>query len=384
MANSPNCTLERPDPSEIAERIKTDISVNILNGSPIPNGSNEDVLAYAIGGAIFELWGARDAMWRELNPATMCCDNLTEYAARRGITPRPANRAVGFIRIFGVDGTIIPSGITFTGSNGAQYVPDPNSTIPSALVGGTATIQVTSVLPGLDGNISPGSNFTTDSVIPGIDSSAEIIGGVVGGTDNEDCEALRKRVLDGLRSGVVCANAAWYEQLALGFPGIDRACVSKCCNDCCDSSRIVIYAFGDEVFSDNNGLPPKSILENMTTEIFGDFPGAGHGMAPVGAVGVVTCATPSPVSIRVNGLSVDTPEIRQRIEDSFNFIFRGGFCPGDVLCKSLFINAIGSIIGSNCVSGIEFFNTEADVTAQGDITFPCGHFPVLEEVSYTC
>lgn len=383
MSSSLNCLLDRPDPSEIAERIKTDISINILGGSPIPPGSNEDVLAYTIGGAIFELWGARDQLWNEINPETMCCDNLVKYAARRGIYPQEATSSCGYVQINGTAGTSIPSNITFTDTNGNLYTASPEETPPSSIPDtGSVNIKIVSVLPG-EFNVT--GTLTTESVITGIDSAAAILGTLSGGSVEEDCDLLRSRILSSLKSGPVCGTAGWYEEKVLAYPGITRACVGKCCSECCSSSGITVYAFGDEVWADNYGIPDKTLLDQISEDIFGQYAGAGHGMAPVGVYGSVTCATPSILTIRVSGVSVSGSEIEEAIASAFQDFFNQGFCPGDNFCKSTFINIVGSIIGSqNCVSDVEFIVDENATVDGNNVFFNCGYFPALEDVIFNC
>ena len=79
-----------------------------------------------------------------------------------------------------------------------------------------------------------------------------------GGSDMEDDEALRRRILESYQRLPNGANAAWYEQTAIGYEGVVAA-------------RAVGRARGigtvDVYVAEERGLPAAEVLEGLQAEL---------------------------------------------------------------------------------------------------------------------
>ena len=384
-----SCRLPRPDIAQLSEDIRAEFSKRLLGGAPVYPLSSEDILAFVMAGTTNLMWGMIHQVLVENDPTDMCCDNLVRYAARRGIHLAGATRAKGYVAITGTPNAVIPATLRFVGESSREYKNDPGVTFnPVRLdASGAAVLRVVSTLAGSQFNVDTGTEIMVSSTTPNIDSEALVIGnGITGGTNDEDCENLRKRVLAAEAVGAVATNRAWYIEKTMQYPGVTRVCFDEC-GDCCDPFRMEMYPFMDGIYGDLTtppyGVPPCEVLDAMNDWLWGPAPGMGMGLAPVGMVGAYRRARATVVEITFQCVRACEEAMRQEVDRQLRPVITGDYCVGSKICKSEVTN-IGFLAGGReaCFLGVEFCAEDGGIRYQDPAWayIDCGRFPVLGEV----
>lgn len=373
-----SCEIPRADIGEIAESIKTEISARVLNGAPVVPLSTEDILAYVFAGASFEVSGVADAIMRESNVETMCCDNLVKWAARRNVFLLSADRARGFVNVTGTPGTAIPSTLYFM-YNTLQYDMDVAFDNPTVIGdNGVAVVRVVAHETGIAHNIPVGSTLVLGTTILNVNGSAIATSDIAGGSVDEDCESLRSRIIAIRKRGAVSVNSEWFIEQTYKYPGVTKVCIDEC--NCCDSGWVVVYPFFAQTFPPY-GVPNSTILEDMTKWMFGARNGSGGGLAPIGVKGYYSCATPTYINIIIHGAVGVDSTMRTKIAEAMDKFFLEKSCPGGQVCKKDIDDIVRSVLSASCWSNITFsFDTFMVTEDDKFLSMKCGVFPVAGTV----
>jgi len=384
-----DCVLPRPDIGQLRDELAAELSIRLLGGAPVLPGSAEDVLAFVCGGAVNLMFGAVAQTLAQNDTATMCCDNLVRYGARRGIDLRGATRAKGYVAITGTPAASIPSTIRFVGASSREYKPDPATvTNPVELdAQGRAAIRVVAAGPGSIFNLDVGSPLTVTTTLPGIDMAATVVGsGLAGGSNDETCEALRSRVLAAEASETVVVTEAWLLQQTLQYPGVTRACTDDCAG-CCDPTFTVVYPFMESVYgadymTEPYGVPPCDVLDEMTAWMFGAEPGRGQGLAQIGQRGVYAAALPTVMNISAQCLSGCPDGAADRIKTALWPFIRSSTCVGSTICKDEMRGQIMRALGPGlCLAHIQLdFGDTIGNEDDANAYLACGRFLVLGSI----
>lgn len=149
---------------------------------------------------------------------------LEQHAALRGLTRGGAAHAEGILR-FGVS---TPSDMELTIGEGTVCMTEGGerfaTTQSAVLAAGSLYIDVPAraVSAGASGNVAAGTICRMAAMPAGIQACTNPEA-FFGGEDGESDEALRLRLLDTYKRLPNGANAAYYEQTALSFPGVAAA-----------------------------------------------------------------------------------------------------------------------------------------------------------------
>jgi len=384
-----DCVLPRPDIGQLHDELAAELSRRLLGGAPVLPGSAEDVLSFVVGGAVNLMFGAVSQTLAQNDTATMCCDSIVAYGARRGIDLRGATRSKGYVAISGTPASPIPATIRFVGASSREYKPDPATvTNPVELdSSGRAALRTVAAGPGSIFNLDVGATLTVTTTIPGIDMEATVVGsGLTGGTDDETCDGLRARILSAEASEAVVANEAWLLQQTLKYPGVTRACTDDCAA-CCDPTFTTIYPFFESVYGKDYmtepfGVPPCSVLDEMTEWMFGREPGRGHGLAQTGQRGVYSEALPTVMDVTAQCLSGCPDGAEDRIRAALWPYIRANFCVGSTICKEQVTGAIMRALGPQpCLAHIHLdFGDTIGNEDDANAYLACGRFLVLGSI----
>ena len=372
------CEVPRYNPGELASIIKNELSARLLNGAPVIPLSTEDVISSVFAGAAFEVGGIANKILDESDPESQCCDNLIKWAGRRGIYLMSAERSRGFVTVTGTPDIAIPNNVVFMAGS-KEYELDPTFDNPIVIgSSGESVVKVVSVNPGSEYNIAVGTQMVIGTSILGIDSNALATSEIMGGTEAEDCEAMRSRILDMRKRGVVSVNEKWFEAETYKYPGVTKVCIDRC--NCCDSGWVVIYPFFGNTFKPY-GVPPSNILEDMTKWMFGVKNGAGEGKAPIGVKGYYSCATPTFVNITVHGIASLSEALKLSIRTALDAWYLKNSCPGAELCKKDIEDVIKPYLAGTCYTSVTYsLDGLAATQDAANVYFECGYFPVAGTV----
>ena len=182
------------------------------------------VRLYALAAQVQALYAQADWVMAQSFPQTASGVYLDYHGEVRGITRSAATAAKGAVRFFlsaalGQDLTIPAETVCMT-AGGLRFA----TTAPAVLPAGALYVDVPAqaMETGSAGNIGAGT-ITAMAVPPAGISRCGNPQPFAGGAEEEGDEALRERILDSYRRLPNGANAAFYEQEAMGFPGVAAA-----------------------------------------------------------------------------------------------------------------------------------------------------------------
>lgn len=214
-------SFTRPTLAELVARVRSDFRGRLSISGTLLRRAMADVLGTVWAGAVHMLHGHLEWLAKQLFADTAESEYLLRQAAMYGITPTAATYASGNVTATGSDDSIIPED-TILQLEGVQFRVTAEATIAS----GIATVAVTAVLAGTSGNVAEGVDLTFESPIAGVDATATVAtGGITGGTEEEDIEEVRDRLLLRLREPPAGGAAQDYEAWALAVAGVTRAWV---------------------------------------------------------------------------------------------------------------------------------------------------------------
>jgi uncharacterized phage protein gp47/JayE len=192
-------------------------------------------------------------------------------------------------------------------NTGVVYTID--TTVVKAI--GTMTFDLTATVGGEIGDLQVGDTIDFVTPIPGLANTAEITVITTSGEDEEDLETYRGRVIDGYQKKPQGGASADYEQWGLEAPNV-----------------INIYPYANilpgivdiyvEVDNQTDGIPTSAQLDATEQYILFDPTTGSAKRRPVTAELNILAITRSSFDVEITGLSPDTPDIRNTIEDAID------------------------------------------------------------------
>src|SRR5262249_34671036 len=128
---------------------------------------------------------------------------------------------------------------------------------------GSVDVPVRALDPGTVGNVDAGEFLSVSTTIAGVDANAEVVS-LAGGTDTENDDDLRIRVLERIRQPPQGGAAHDYVRWAKAVPGVTRAWVSP--NEM-GIGTVTVRVMIDDVRADNDGFPHEADIAPVTAYI---------------------------------------------------------------------------------------------------------------------
>lgn len=150
---------------------------------------------------------------------------LDDLGLPYGLDRLPATPAAGVVRFTGPAGTAIPAGtgVAVTPVDLDVDAPEYQTTVTATIGGGgTVDVPVSADADGSAGNVAIGAVSVLVTPISGVTVSNPAP--IVGGTDPEEDEAYRDRIMAAFK-GQGGGNVQDYEKWARDFPGVGRATI---------------------------------------------------------------------------------------------------------------------------------------------------------------
>ena len=195
-------------------------------GTALRGDGDMAVRLYAVAAQIYGLDVQAEWVDRQCFPQTAAGEFLDKHAQLRGLARRQATAAQGTIR-FSTDAAAatdlaVPAGTICLTAGGVRF----ETTREAVLEAGETAVDVPAraVEPGAAGNAAAGT-IRAMAVAPVGVSGCTNPAGFSGGTDEEEDEALRARVLETYQRMPNGAIAAFYQQGAMSFPQVAAASV---------------------------------------------------------------------------------------------------------------------------------------------------------------
>ena len=287
-------------------------------------------------------------------PQTARGDYLDCHAETRGISRAQAEKAAGVLR-FSITTAVgqdleIPAGTVCMTAQGVRF----QTTQGAVLAAGelTADAAAEAMESGAAGNVSPGTVVLMAVPPAGIQrcTNPEAF---AGGTDRESDEALRQRILDSYWRLPNGANAAYYEQSALGYPGVAAATAV---------GRARGIGTVDVYVATAAGVPEEDLLEEIEADLQKKREIA--------------------VDLQVLAPEEETVDVTVAVQPAQGYDFQAakaaadaalrGYFTGALLGKPVTLAALGNLLyGLESVENYHFTAPAADVAAE------VGSLPVL-------
>ena len=210
----------RPTLQEIVDRIEQDLLSRIESSSTLLRRAVLKVISRVYAGAAHLLYGYLSYIKDQIFVSSSDEENLEIAGGELGIIKKAAEYAHGTVIATGTSGVTIPAKAVIQFPDNQQYTVDSAAYITL----GIAYLDITAVVPGIEGNQNNGMVGTFVSPIVGVNSSVTVdADGIIDGSDTESVDALRNRVL--LRKSLPPQGGAHndYEMWALEIPGVTRA-----------------------------------------------------------------------------------------------------------------------------------------------------------------
>lgn len=214
----------RPTLTEIIDRVLADLSSRVVGvDGAVLRRSVLGVLGRGVAGASHELHGRLDYIARQVIIDTADAEYLDRWASVWGVRRKPAEFSIGSVTFTGTPGSEIPTGTVLQRQDGALFQTTAIGKLPSA---GSVAVPVIASTAGTAGNTSAGVSVTLQGPISGVQSTAVVAApGLSAGSDAEDDDALRQRLLTRIQEPPQGGAAADYVNWALEVPGVTRAWV---------------------------------------------------------------------------------------------------------------------------------------------------------------
>ena len=301
---------------------------------------------YAAAAQVQALYAQAEWVLNQSFPQTAQGEYLDFHAETRGISRAQAEKAAGTLR-FSITTAVgqdleIPAGTVCMNAGGVRF----QTTQGAVLEAGELTVDVPAeaMESGASGNVSPGTVVLMAVPPAGIErcTNPEAF---AGGTDAESDEALRQRILDSYWRLPNGANAAYYEQSALGYPGVAAATAV---------GRARGIGTVDVYVATEAGLPDTALLTAIETAL--------QAKREI-AVDVEVCA-PQEQTVDVT-VAIQAAEgyTYDQAEDAADAAIRAHFT-GNLLGKGVTLAELGHLLYSlDSVANYRFTAPAADVAA---------------------
>ncbi|ADQ06520.1 Baseplate J family protein [Caldicellulosiruptor hydrothermalis 108] len=212
---------------------------------------------------------------------------LDMKAQEFGLERKPAAKATGKVTFYGQAGTIIPQGTKVATESTGEAEGIVFITLNEAVIGqdGTVTVDIEAETAGTQGNVVAGAIKLLLDPVDGV-TAVTNTQATTGGTDAEDDESLRQRILAKARNPVTSGNVNHYKQWALEVAGVGDVKVFQLWSGP-GTVKVVII--------DSNKQPASADLDNAVYQHIEEN-------RPIGAQ--VTVVSAQPLTINVSATIV--------------------------------------------------------------------------------
>lgn len=347
--------FQRPTLTELIERARDDINGRLPGADSRVRRSVLDVLSRVQAGGLAGAYGFLDWISRQAIIDTADDEVLERWAAIWGIARKAASAASGNVTVTGTNGVTVPAGAVLFRADGVEFAVAADVVI----AGGTGTLSVDADQPGSGGLSDAGVQLTFASPIAGVNAVATVAaGGLAGGADEENDEALRGRLIGRIQKPVSGGKKSDYEVWALEVAGVTRAWVYPGWMGL--GTVGVTFVMDDRV----NIIPLAGDVDAVADYI--------DPLRPVTADVVVFAPTPHVVNFTIAAVPA-TPAVKAAIEEELRDLLRREGEPGGMILLSHIREAISIAAG------------EVDHTLTvpaGNVVAAAGHLPVFGAITW--
>lgn len=384
--------FSRPTLSELRALAAADISSGLPGADGLLRFSNLGVLGTVTAGMSHLHYSYLDWIALQASPFTATDEYLEAWAALKKVFREPATAAQGSVTFTGVNGISLPTGTLMSRGDGYVYASTSSSTVSS----GTVTVTIEAVLPPIDpvsnptgsgasGNAPSGTVLTLQTAISGIQSGGASSTALTGGSDIEQDEALRSRMLLAYQKPPQGGDPADYVEWALAVPGVTRA---WCAPNGFGTGTVVVYIMLDVAESAHGGFPqgsdgvsqydkgsdgtPRGVIATGDQLTVAD---SIISVQPVTALVYAVAPTSNTINFTISGIGTPSSAIQSAISTAIQSALLAQGSP--IAGTSAELSAIESAIAA--IAGTAGF---VITSPSGNIANVVGKLPILGTVTY--
>lgn len=293
-----------PDLRTLASRAVAAFQAHLPGVDALTPGNNIAPTAKVLAGEMWTLFGRLAWVMRQAFVATAEGEWLDRHAGQYGMARRPAAGAVGLAALAYADGLTVEAGALFALADGRRYV----AVSDTGLTGtGVVDVAIAAMASGADANAAAGLSLEIVSGVVGATSAEIGAGGVTGGSDVEDDEALRGRVLFRLRYPPHGGSAADYARWASQAPGVTRVFVERLWQG---PGTVRVFPLFDGLREGGvgNAADIAAVVEALAP------------LQPAAAGVTVAAPAAQPIDVTISGLSPDTVAMRSSVIEALDAV----------------------------------------------------------------
>lgn len=344
--------FSRPTVADLKNRIKADFLTR-LQHDEVLRRSDLDVQATIQAATLNSLYTYIEWTARQILPDTADSDHLDRHGSLWGIRRKPATTAQGIVRVSG-SGAVLAQGAELVHNSGRSVVVRENTVLTAP----QTEVPIAATEVGSLGNLPSGELLSLVSPVEGVSSTA-VIAHLTGGTDPENDDAYRARILDRIQQPPHGGASFDYETWALTLPGVTRVWVLPLYFGVGTVGVTFVMDDRDRI------IPESSDVERVQTHI--------DAVRPVTADVIVFAPKPMPLDITIT-VQPSRGDIQSAITEEITDFLRREAVPGGVVYVSRLREAISLAAG-------EFSHTL--ISPADNITSERGHIAVLGTVQWT-
>lgn len=294
--------FEIPTLPALVQRANNDLE---QGASSVLRRSDMRALARVQSGTAYGLYGFMSYVAQQILPDTCGEEMLYRWAAMKSVPRKEPAAASGFIRVNGTLGVIVDADVMWQYGDGTQYAVSADT----VLTGPDTLVPVQAVIAGQSGNASAAMPLQAVSPVIGmLDQALVDVDGLSGGTDIEDLEVWRSRVLRSFRITPHGGDADDYVTWALEVPGVTRA---WCVRSYLGPGTVGVFFVRD---GDDDIIPSAGEVADVRSHI--------ESKQPVTVELYVMAPQTLAVSYEIQ-LEPDTTLMRARVEQSLRALHTG-------------------------------------------------------------
>ena len=322
-----------PTLKQVRMMVRDDVT-SALSGAVLVGNNVLRVMSDANAGLTHLVLRYIDWLARQLLPDTAEVEWLDRHGdiwlvnADGSLGRKSATLAVGIVTMTGENGTVLPSG-TLGSFGDIDYETTEQVTIGLA----ETSVAMRSLTGGAVANLSAGSEIGLTGAPTGVDSTAVVVT-MEGGTDEENDDLLRARILFRIRNPPMGGSAADYVAWTTAIPGVTRAWSYP--NEM-GIGTITVRFMMDDLRISNDGYPLQQDIDDVMEYLDLKRPVAVKDS-------FVEAPIPYVYNITITNLDNDTSAVRARIEASIRDMEYDRVSPGQTLYRSWVDEAISAAV----------------------------------------
>lgn len=316
--------IKRPGLDTLIKRAEEEVTAQMPQTARRPRYSLLSILARMVAGFVHGLYGGLSSLAAQAVPTTATGKYLEAWCGVWKIYKLDATKAQGSVLFTGNNGAVIPANTLLKSQSGIEY----KTLSDITLVGSQTATRVVSLSTGLNTNLAVNGKLNLQSPIAGVDSSV-VSQGIAGGSDAEDDERLRSRLIARISAPSSGGNIEDYKRWALeSHPSITKAFVSPL--EMGAGSVTIRVMAGSDIPSEQVIAAVQAYIENKK---------------PSTAKVYVVAPIKRAINITIHGITPNTLAVKQAITAQLQAFFSDSAAPGKIVLLSHIRNAISTAQG---------------------------------------